>query len=264
MEKNIKIFHIDAFADTPFTGNPAALCPLEAWLPDEVMQDIAKENNLSETAFFVKEDNGFRIRWFTPAVEVTLCGHATLAAAWCIFNESEYDKETITFQSQSGPLIVTRKEDLITLDFPADPPVVCETPQALIEALGDRPIECLKAMDYMAVLSSEAAVAACRPNLELLKKLGLRGVIITALSDKASEYDFVSRFFAPNFGILEDPVTGSAHTQLTPYWAGRLGKKQFTSRQLSPRGGTLYCEVAEDRVHISGKALKYMSGTIYI
>ncbi|MFQ5427557.1 MAG: PhzF family phenazine biosynthesis protein [Thermodesulfobacteriota bacterium] len=277
MKKTIKLplFQIDAFADEPFTGNAAAVCPLEAWLPDVTMQAIAAENNLSETAFFAPEGNGFRIRWFTPTLEVPLCGHATLAAAWCIFNELGYDKERINFQSQSGPLVVERQKNLIVLDFPADPPVPCEPPEALVEAFGGvRPVECLKAMDYMAVFKDEDKVAGAEPDLEALKKLGLRGVIITARSEEGEgcgagdgageKYDFVSRFFAPKYGINEDPVTGSAYTQLAPYWAVKTGRGKLASRQLSPRGGRVICELKGERVLIAGKAQKYMEGTIEV
>lgn len=260
----IKIFQIDAFAERPFTGNPAAVCPLEAWLSDESMQNIARENNLSETAFFVPEGEGFHIRWFTPAAEVALCGHATLAAAWCIFYELGYDKESINFQSESGPLMVERQKDLIVLDFPADPPAPCAPPEALVEAFGLRPVECLKAMDYMAVFEDEHRVRDAKPNLEALKKLALRGVIITAPSDKGEKYDFVSRFFAPGYGIDEDPVTGSAYTQLAPYWAKKTGRKKFTSRQLSERGGSVITELRGERVLIAGSAVKYMAGTIEV
>ncbi len=264
MKKTIKIpiFQIDAFAGEHFTGNAAAVCVLEEWLPDNSMQAIAQENNLSETAFFVAEGDGFSIRWFTPTAEVDLCGHATLAAAWCIFNELGYGKESIIFQSKSGDLSVSRANDLITLDFPADPPVPCAPPQALIDAFGVRPVECLRAMDYMTVFKDEAEVAEAAPDLELLKKLGLRGVIITAPSGEGEKYDFVSRFFAPKYGINEDPVTGSAYTQLTPYWAGRTRRKKFSSRQLSERGGRILCELRGERVLISGRAVKYMEGLI--
>jgi len=255
----IPIFQIDAFADKPFAGNPAAVCALESWLPDKVMQAIAAENNLSETAFFVPTVRGFHIRWFTPVSEVALCGHATLATAWCIFNELGYDKDGIVFQSKSGPLSVRRDNGLITLDFPADPPVISVPPQGLIGAFTKKPAECLKAMDYMLVFKDEAVVAEAEPDLELIRKLDLRGVIITAPSEKD---DFVCRFFAPKYGIDEDPVTGSAYSQLAPYWAGKTGRKKFTSRQVSARGGKVFCELIGGRVLISGKAVKYMEGTI--
>jgi len=255
----IPIYRIDAFTDRPLSGNPAAVCPLEAWLPDAAMQAIATENNLSETAFFVATDDGFHIRWFTPLSEVSLCGHATLATAWCIFNELGYDKDEIIFRSKSGPLKVIRDNDLITLKFPADPPVACEPHQALSGAFKAIPVECLKAMDYMLVFADEADVAEAEPDLALLAKLNLRGVIITAPSEK---YDFVCRFFAPKIGIDEDPVTGSAFTELTPYWADKIGEKALRSRQLSARGGEVFCELKGTRILISGKAVKYSKGML--
>jgi len=255
----LPIFQIDAFTDRPFGGNPAAVCPLDAWLPDKTLQAIATENNLSETAFFVATARGFHIRWFTPLKEVALCGHATLASAWCIFNELGYDKDEIVFQSESGPLTVRSESGLIILDFPADPPQICEAPQGLLAAFKEKPLECARAMDYMLEFADEAEVANARPNLELLKKLNLRGVIITAPSAK---HDFVCRFFAPGLGIDEDPVTGSAFTQLAPYWAGKTDKKRFVSRQISERGGEVLSELKGDRVLISGRAAKYMEGTI--
>jgi len=255
----IPIYRIDAFTDRPLSGNPAAVCPLEEWLSDATMQAIASENNLSETAFFVPEGEGFHIRWFTPLSEVSLCGHATLATAWCIFNELGYDKDEIIFQSESGPLRVVQNNDLITLNFPVDPPVACEAPQALLKAFKATPVECLKAVDYMLVFADEAEVAGAEPDLELFAKLNLRGVIITAPSE---EYDFVCRFFAPKIGIDEDPVTGSAFTELTPYWVDKIGKKTLRSRQLSARGGEVLCELKGTRVLISGKAVKYSKGMI--
>jgi len=255
----ITIYRIDAFTDRPLAGNPAAVCPLEAWLPEEVMQAIAAENNLSETAFFVPHEEGFSIRWFTPLREVSLCGHATLATAWCLFNELGYDKDELIFRSESGPLRVIRDNDLITLNFPVDPPAACDPPQALSEAFKATPVECLKAMDYMLVFADEADVAGAEPDLVLLAKLNLRGVIITAPSEK---YDFVCRFFAPKIGIDEDPVTGSAFTELTPYWADKIGKKTLRSRQLSARAGEVFCELKGRRVLISGRAVKYSKGMI--
>jgi len=255
----IPIYRIDAFTNRPLSGNPAAVCPLEEWLPDATMQAIASKNNLSETAFFVATDDGFHIRWFTPLSEVSLCGHATLASAWCVFNELGYDKDEIIFRSESGPLRVIQNNGLITLNFPADPPVACEAPQALSGAFKATPLECLKAMDYMLVFADEADVAGAEPDLELLKKPDLRGVIITAPSEK---YDFVCRFFAPKIGIDEDPVTGSAFTELTPYWADKIGKKTLRARQLSARGGEVFCELKGRRILISGRAVKYSKGMI--
>lgn len=257
----LPIYQIDAFASELFKGNPAAVCPLDNWLPDDIMQKIAGENNLSETAFFVPKGDGFHIRWFTPANEVDLCGHATLAAAFVIFNILDYDQNIIEFDSKSGLLKVIKDEDNLILDFPAQPPTPRDTPQEIINALNITPIECLKSEDFIAVLNDESDVQIVEPDFEELKKLGLRGVIITAQS---KTYDFVARCFFPGLGIQEDPVTGSAYTQLAPYWATKLGKDLFNVKQLSARGGELICELYKDRVLISGKAVKYMEGKINI
>lgn len=257
----LSLYHINAFASELFKGNPAAVCPLEKWLPDELMQSIAAENNLSETAFFVLKENGFHIRWFTLTNEVDLCGHATLAAAFVIFNILDYDQNIIEFDSKSGLLKVIKDDDNLILDFPAQPPTPCDTPQEIINALNITPIECLKSEDFIAVLNDESDVQIVEPDFEELKKLGLRGVIITAQSKK---YDFVARCFFPGLGIQEDPVTGSAYTQLAPYWASKLGKDLFNVKQLSARGSELICELYKDRVLISGKAVKYMEGKINV
>lgn len=257
----LSIYQIDAFASELFKGNPAAVCPLENWLPDELMQKIAGENNLSETAFFVPNENGFHIRWFTPTSEVDLCGHATLASAFVIFNILGYNQNIIEFESKSGLLKVIKDDDNLILDFPAQPPTPCDTPQEIINALNITPIECLQSEDLIVVLNDESDVQIVEPDFEELKKLGLRGVIITAQSKK---YDFVARCFFPGLGIQEDPVTGSAYTQLAPYWATKLGKDLFNVKQLSSRGGELICELYKDRVLISGKAVKYMEGKINI
>lgn len=257
----LPIYQIDAFASKAFEGNPAAICPLQKWLADEVMQSIAEENNLSETAFFVPTKNGFNIRWFTPTTEVDLCGHATLAAAFVIFNELNYKHDSITFESKSGILTVIKKEALLVMDFPAQPPSLCDLPLEIKQAFDFKPIECLKSEDYIVVLKNEADVLNAKPKLELLNNIDLRGVIITAKSDN---YDFVSRFFAPKYGINEDPVTGSAYTQLTPYWEKKLGKKSLHAKQLSRRGGELFCESLGDRITIAGSAVKYLQGKIII
>jgi len=257
----LSIYHIDAFASELFKGNPAAVCPLEKWLSNDIMQSIAFENNLSETAFFVPKGDGFHIRWFSPTNEVDLCGHATLASAYVLFNILDYDQNIIEFESKSGPLKVIKNEDNLILDFPAQPPTPCETPQEIINALNMTPIECMKSEDYIAVLNDENDVQTVEPNFEELNKLGLRGVIVTAQSKK---YDFVARCFFPGLGIQEDPVTGSAYTQLAPYWASKLGKNLFNAKQLSARGGELICELFDDRVLISGQAVKYMEGKINI
>jgi len=258
---DLSIYQIDAFSSCVFEGNPAAVCPLDEWLPDETMQSIAEENNLSETAFFVPKDDGFHIRWFTPASEVDLCGHATLGSAYVLFNILGYKNEAIQFDSKSGILVVTKQDDWLTLDFPKQPPVYCETPKEIVEAFNKEPIECMMSEDIIAVFENEIDIESANPDFEQLKKLDSRGVIITA---KSMRYDFVARFFAPKYGIPEDPVTGSAYTQLAPYWASKLGKQKFKAKQLSSRGGELYCEILGDRVLISGKATKYMEGKITI
>lgn len=257
----LKIYQVDAFTSELFSGNPAAIVPLDDWLPDELMQAIALENNLSETAFFVLEEGVYRIRWFTPAREVDLCGHATLAAAYIVFKHFERSNKHIVFNSLSGPLTVTRDADLLTLDFPCQPPIICDPPPALIAAIGQQPLECLKSIDYMVVLESEEMLAAITPSPKDLSALDLRGVIVTAPSDR---YDFVARFFAPKFAVAEDPVTGSAYTQLTPYWSKKLGKSVLSARQISSRGGDLHCELKGDRVFISGAAVLYLEGVIEI
>ena len=257
----IPLYQIDAFASRLFEGNPAAVCPLDAWLPDATMQSIAAENNLSETAFFVPKGDGFHIRWFTPLSEVDLCGHATLATSYVLFNILGYEKDKIKFASRSGMLAVTRDGDRLVMDFPAQPPVPCDIPKEIVAAFNLSPVECLKSEDLLVVFEHETDIEAASPDFELLKKLDVRGVIITA---KSSRYDFVARFFAPKYGIPEDPVTGSAYTQLAPYWASKIGSKKFSVKQLSARGGELSCELIDDRVFISGKAIKYLEGKIII
>ena len=257
----LKIYHIDAFAEQPFEGNPAAVVPLGNWLPDTMMQSIAEENNLSETAFFVPTHNGFHIRWFTPCKEVKLCGHATLASAFVLFDVFGMESDSITFDSLSGPLGVTKTNGLITLDFPAQQPEQCAIPKELVAGLGINPTECYRNEDYLAVFNSEKDVSSITPNHDYLKQLDLRGVIATAPSSK---YDFVVRFFAPNFGIPEDPVTGSAQTQLIPFWSEKLDRITLHSKQISARGGKLISELRDNRVHISGSAVLYMEGTIQI
>lgn len=257
----IAIYQIDAFAEKPFEGNPAAICPLKSWLPDTVMQSIAEENNLSETAFFVPEENGYHIRWFTPVSEVDLCGHATLASAYVLFEILGIDANTIEFISRSGALTVSREKEWLVMNFPSQPPELCETPKEIIKAFGKRPTECLKSEDYLVVFENEKDILEITPDFEELKKLDLRGIIITAKSQK---YDFVVRFFAPRYGINEDPVTGSAYTQLMPYWSQKLNAKKLHARQVSKRGGELFCELEENRVNIFGKAVQYLEGKIQI
>lgn len=255
----IKQYQVDAFATRVFEGNPAAVCPLENWLDDGLLQAIAEENNLSETAFFVPNAKGFDLRWFTPVTEVDLCGHATLATAHVIFEILGYAESAITFATRSGDLIVKRQGSLLQMDFPACPPASCEISEALVQGIGVRPIEVLAADDYMAVFDSEATVRAITPNHALLNQLDLRGVIVTA---PGFDVDFVSRFFAPKFGIPEDPVTGSAHCELAPYWANKLGKRTMSAKQVSRRGGALTCEVLGNRVLLTGGAVTFMEAEI--
>ena len=257
----LNLYQIDSFTDTPFEGNPAAIIPLKTWLPDNIMQSIAEENNLSETAFFVPNNKGFHIRWFTPKTEVDLCGHATLAAAYVLFNIQGYNKERIEFESKSGTLTVLQKDNWLVMDLPAQPPIPCDVPDEIVKAFDKVPIECLRSEDYIAVFETESDILSIKPDIDYLKKLDLRGVIITA---KSRQYDFVSRFFAPKYGIDEDPVTGSAHTQLIPYWAHKLGKTNMQAKQVSSRGGEILCELYNDRVLISGKAVKFLEGKIQL
>jgi PhzF family phenazine biosynthesis protein len=257
------IYQVDAFTDKIFAGNPAAVCPLSEWLPDNVMQQLGMENNLAETTFFVKQNDGsYHIRWFTPAVEVALCGHATLAAAYVLFNELGHKDDLIRFQSKSGELRVTRKGDMITLDFPANHPQPVEAPEGLLEGLKVHSDKIyFGAWDYMVVLDSQEEIEKLDPDFLTLSKVKARGVIATA---KGNGVDFVSRCFYPQSGIDEDPVTGSAHTITTAYWSKELGKTTLTAKQLSPRGGELLCELKADRVLMSGKGRLYMKGEYYI
>ncbi len=257
----LSIYQIDAFAKKTFEGNPAAICPLQEWLADDILLSIAEENNLSETAFFIATKEGFHIRWFTPLTEVDLCGHATLAAAFVIFNYLDYRQDTISFESKSGTLMVSRNETLLVMDFPSQPPTPCSLPIEIERALKIKPVECLKSEDYIIVLENEQQVLDAKPELSLISNIDLRGIILTA---KSNSYDFVSRFFAPKYGIDEDPVTGSAYTQLTPYWAKQLDKNKLHSKQISSRGGELFCELLDNRVSIAGYAVKYLQGEIEI
>jgi PhzF family phenazine biosynthesis protein len=256
------IYQIDAFASTPFTGNPAAVVPLEKWLPDDVMLSIAMENNLAETAYFVPNGNGYDLRWFTPSVEMDLCGHATLASAYLIFEVLGTKETVLRFQTRSGELTVEKKDGKYVLDFPSRPGVLAEAPAGLIEALGGaEPKEIYKSRDYMLVYESEADVLAIKPDFNSLMKIDTHAVIVTAKGDSS---DFVSRFFAPEVGVPEDPVTGSAHCTLIPYWAEKLGKNELHARQVSQRGGELFCELRGDRVKIGGDAVLYLKGEIYV
>jgi len=257
----IPLYQIDAFASRVFAGNPAAVCPLDTWLDEALLQSIAEENNLSETAFFVPEGEGYGLRWFTPVTEVDLCGHATLATAFVLFEYLRPELQSVTFSSRSGPLTVTRAGDLLALDFPALPLSASRPVDDAAAALGVRPLEVRSGMDHFVLLENEAQVRALQPDLERVKRLGGRGVIVTARGEEA---DFVSRFFAPACGIPEDPVTGSAHCALTPYWAERLGRSELRALQLSARGGELFCAAMGERVRIAGRAVRYLEGTIFI
>ena len=263
---HIPFFHVDAFASERFKGNPAGVCLLGKALPDAVMQSIAAENNLPETAFVLRGREHLELRWFTPAVEVDLCGHATLAAAHVLFAHTRAPSGAsvarIEFQSKSGPLAVERDGELLVLDFPSRPAAACEAPEALVRGLGSAPLEVLGSRDYLCVYAREEDVASLRPDMSLLAGLDRFGVIATAPGSGA--VDFVSRFFAPGEGIPEDPVTGSAHCTLIPYWAKRLGKTKLSARQVSARGGELACELAGDRVRIGGRAVTYLRGEIEI
>ena len=257
------LYQIDAFTDKLFGGNPAAIVPLDYWLPDETMLNIAAENNLAETAFYVPTESGFHIRWFTPTVEVDLCGHATLAAAYVIFNIQNYEGKSIVFESRSGELRVDCKEDWLTLNFPVDLYHVAVPPPALVESLNTTTLmEVYKGKtDYLVVVESEEVVQNLELDIIVLSTIPARGIIITA---SGNDVDFVSRFFAPQSGIDEDPVTGSAHTTLIPYWAERLSKNRLTAKQISKRGGFLKCELDGDRVYIGGQAKLYLKGEILI
>lgn len=259
---NIPIYQVDAFTDHIFGGNPAAVCPLEKWIEKDLMQKIAQENNLSETAFFVAKDDCFEIRWFTPKVEINLAGHPTLAAAWVIFNELNHSKDKIRFVSPlSGELIIERKNNLITMNFPSNKPNSTSTPEDLINGLKREPVELLKARDLLVVYKNQKEIENIKPDFGLLEKVDTFGIIITAPGENC---DFVSRFFAPKAGINEDPVTGSAHTTLIPYWAERLNKNVLSAIQLSERIGKLQCEYLGKRVKISGMAKLFMKGEIII
>ncbi len=258
---NLPLYQVDAFARCAFQGNPAAVVPLDAWLPDATMQAIADENNLAETAFYVREDAGYRIRWFTPTVEVQLCGHATLATAAVMAMRGEWPGGEVKFASRSGELRVFRDDERYVLDFPSQPAEPTTEPAGLYAALGARPQAILKSQYLMCVFESEAEVRAVKPNMETLNRAEYGGVIVTA---PGSDCDFVSRLFGPFYGIPEDPVTGSAHTILTPYWSQRLGRKSLFARQVSKRGGELWCEDRGSRIYIGGYVAPYFVGTITI
>jgi PhzF family phenazine biosynthesis protein len=257
----LKIYQVDAFAEKVFTGNPAAVCPLDEWPDDQFMQNIAMENNLAETAFYVKSGDEYQLRWFTPTVEVALCGHATLATAFVLFNYENHKGDKIMFSTrQSGVLTVTREGDFLTLNFPADEIEPVEITPQMLYCFNSRPKVAFKGKtDHMLIFESEQQIRDIQPDLNKIRTLFDRGVIVTAMGDQV---DFVSRFFAPNVGIDEDPVTGSAHTTLTPYWSSILGRKEMNAQQLSKRGGSLKCRYLNDRVEISGQARIYLIGEI--
>lgn len=262
MKQSIKRYQVDAFAENIFEGNPAVVCPLSNWLPDEVMQKIAMENNLSETAFYVKEPEGYRIRWFTPTVEVDLCGHATLASAFVLFNYENFSDKEISFQSRSGLLKVSKAADQFILDFPVDDLTEVKPTAELTAGFKEHPVKILKGKtDYLFVYESEDQVRNCKPDFFEVAKVKARGIIITA---PGKSCDFVSRFFGPQAGVNEDPVTGSAHTSLTPYWASVTGKNEMSAAQLSARGGKLQCKLIGNRVAISGSGRLFSEGVIHL
>lgn len=258
------IYQVDAFASKPFAGNPAAVCPLKFWLPDATLQAIAAENNLSETAFIIEEQGGFSIRWFTPKTEVDLCGHATLATAHVMYQHLGYDKPELTLNSKSGRLSVSRQGNQLVLDFPADDMLEAPEPKGLFAAIGKEPEQLFRGKtDYMLVFDDFDTIRTLNPDFGALNQVAARGIIVTAPDEEAG-YHFCSRFFAPQSGINEDPVTGSAHTSLLPYWSNRLGETTLVARQLSQRGGTLYGEYLGKRVKLGGTAVTYMKGHIFV
>ena len=258
----IPIYQVDAFTSEIFKGNPAAVCPVENWLPDKIMQDIAKENNLSETAFFICKNNTFDIRWFTPVSELDLAGHPTLAAAHVIINELNFQLDKIIFKTEIGDtLTVTKENNLFIMNFPSRPPELDKNIESVSEALGKKPLGLFSHRDAVAVFKNEEDIKSITPSMDKLKKLDYPAVIVTAPGEKV---DFVSRNFAPKLGIPEDPVTGSAHCELIPYWSKILKKKELLANQISERGGKLYCTHNEDRVTIGGEAITFLRGEIEI
>jgi PhzF family phenazine biosynthesis protein len=267
--KVMRYYVIDVFTEKPFGGNPAGVCLLDRWLPDGILQSIAAENNLSETAFLVKQDGYHDLRWFSPSIEVDLCGHATLASAFVLFEEAKKAASEIKFKTMSGVIAVTKENDLLYLDFPARPVMVCPTYQTFEKAFGIKPDATYKAVDFLILLDNEEAVRNINPDFTALRQIKVEaemdsdsfGVIVTA---EGNDCDFVSRFFAPNAGIDEDPVTGRAHCSLIPFWSERLGKSKLIARQLSKRGGVLFCQDCGERVKIGGRAVRYLRGEIEI
>ena len=258
----LRLFQVDAFTDAVFGGNPAAVCPLDSWLDDATLQAIAAENNLSETAFLVPANGAYDLRWFTPLAEVDLCGHATLASAHVVFRHLRQEADSVGFESRSGRLEVVRCDDgSLAMDFPALAAHAVPPPPGLAAGLGAEPAAVFADMDYLALFDSESAVTALSPDFGALARLDRRGVIVSAPGESV---DFVSRFFCPRLGVPEDPVTGSAHCMLAPFWAGRLGKTTLHAWQASARGGMLECSVAGDRVRLTGRAVQYLEGTIAV
>lgn len=258
---SIPYYQVDAFTSRLFSGNPAGVCILADWLADASLQAIAAENNLAETAFVVQKGTDFDLRWFTPAIEMDLCGHATLAAAHVIFRHLGYRESVIRFQTRSGILAVTRSDEILALDFPARPAAACSVPADLIEGLGRTPAFVGKSRDYLAVFDNETSIRQLRPNMSALMRLDCLGIIVTAPGEQC---DFISRFFAPGAGIPEDPVTGSAHCTLIPYWAQRLKRSKLDALQVSARGGELFCEDRGERVSIAGRAVTYSTGFLHL
>ena len=260
----LTMYQVDTFSNELFHGNPAAVIPLEKWLNKSRLQNIATENNLSETAFFVFNGDGYHLRWFTPNQEVPLCGHATLASAFVIFNHLRPELNTVSFDTLSGNLSVNRHDDMLVLDFPRYTLRPCEAPETLLRGFNIRPRKVFKTVEdpnYYGIYAAETDISALKPNLAHLEKLHPFGVVVTAPGETS---DFVSRYFAPGAGIPEDPVTGSIHCGLIPYWSEQFGRKKLFARQLSARGGELHCELSEGRVSIGGKAVLYLEGTIYV
>ncbi len=259
----LQIFQVDAFTDKTFGGNPAAVCPLEFWLPDSLLQKIALENSVAETAFFISSNDGYEIRWFTPEIEMDLCGHATLASAHVIVKHLQPQISAIKFYSKSGVLTVAVENELLTMDFPSRTPIKTDLPQIILDAIQVVPVEVLKSRDYVLVFETEEVIRRIQPDRELLNQINIDpgGIVVTA---KGNKVDFVSRFFTPQASIFEDPVTGSAHCSLIPYWSKRLEKKSMVALQLSSRIGQIQCRDLGERVLISGNAVTYLEGKITV
>jgi PhzF family phenazine biosynthesis protein len=259
----ITLYHVDAFTTHLFSGNPAAVCPLEEWLTDEILLQIAQENNLSETAFMVETAEGYHLRWFSPHGEMTLCGHATLASAFVVFHFLKPQLTEIQFQSLSGLLTVTRQDALLTMDFPCVEYTACAIPGYIIAGLNVKPIEFYRSQKYLAVLESETHIRNLSLDLRAFAEMDLAGIVVTAKSDD-ERYDFVSRYFTPKIPRIEDAVTGATHCALAPYWGQRFHKTKLSAKQLSARGGEILCELRGDRVFLSGRAVLYMKGSVFL